>query len=570
MLQSTNDARALLSGSAAAVHASREGRMVDYAEMEAKRAQMDNEIAALELSIQHYQRGSASMQRLWKAVDDEVKRMEEEITYLRSSAAKVWNIIIFQPLTHNIRSFYTQHFQMRDLIAEAKAQAAEKAFVTSIDERDILDLASLYHDNKPCQVFQPSKQGSYNVCFFVQFAAPSTGGSPDRCVVRIPIPEQIPWIDEKIDVEVATMKYVAANTTIPVPKVRAHSSAANSPIKMAFIIMDYIGGKSLKELGFMEDLDVWCSVTPQLTRAREKMYEGLAKVFCQLRQLEFPEIGALGLSTGYGGLGVRVRHRPLCIEILLQQREGLEPTSRFSKHRTFRTSKEYVDALLWLGDNLLNKGKNSMVQIRHERVLYASHYFRRFVEESWLDPSQDSGPFVLAHGDLGTQNILWDDDYNLVAVLDWEWSSVVPLQFLVPPPWLNGQSIDSLCHGQKLYNSQVSILCDIVRDQEKALGLGCSPPLSDEWARRKDWCHTLVVCGLLRPEYVFDIYWSFIIYIVLGFQPPLTPKQIKEYKEVTSLQVSLFMDHNERKEFLSRKMEEQREYLEEEDAYWSK
>jgi hypothetical protein len=38
--------------------------------------------------------------------------------------------------------------------------------------------------------------------------------------------------------------------------IRAHSSAKNSPIKMAFIIMDYKEGKNLKELGFVKDFDV--------------------------------------------------------------------------------------------------------------------------------------------------------------------------------------------------------------------------------------------------------------------------------------------------------------------------
>ncbi|KJK82709.1 hypothetical protein H634G_01846 [Metarhizium anisopliae BRIP 53293] len=433
---------------------------------------------------------------------------------------------------------------MRDLILDAKAQEAPQRFIASIDQSEILKLASSYHDNEPCQVFQPVKHGSFNVCFFVQFATPSSDGVPDRWVVRLPIREEVPWIDEKMDVEIATMKYVAANTTIPVPRIRAHSSAKNSPIKMAFIIMDYIKGKNLRELGFPKDLDVWYSGTTQPTKAREKMYQNLAQLYIQLRQLEFPEIGALGLP-----------------------KRTMTRASGFPEHKAFKTSKEYVDALLWLGDNLLDKGTNSMLDIRGERGLYASHDFRRFVMESWLDAAQDCGPFVLVHGDLGIQNLLWDDDLNLVAVLDWEWSSVMPLQFFVPPPWLDGNSIDFLCHGQILYNCEVSKLCEIVRDQEKSLGFGCSTLLSDEWDRRKDWCHTLVVCALLRPEYVFDAYWSFISYTLVGFLP-YTPQQTKKYVEITSRQIALFMENDDRKAFLSRKQEEQKVYLKEEEDYF--
>ncbi|RSL92677.1 hypothetical protein CEP52_013680 [Fusarium oligoseptatum] len=58
------------------------------------------------------------------------------------------------------------------------------------------------------------------------------------------------WIDEKIEIELATMRYVAAKTTIPVPHVHAYSFTEGSPIQTAFIMMDYVQGKTLKDFGF--------------------------------------------------------------------------------------------------------------------------------------------------------------------------------------------------------------------------------------------------------------------------------------------------------------------------------
>jgi aminoglycoside phosphotransferase (APT) family kinase protein len=43
------------------------------------------------------------------------------------------------------------------------------------------------------------------------------------------------------------------------------------------------------------------------------------------------------------------------------------------------------------------------------------------------------GPFVLVHGDLELFNLLVDDNMDIIAVLDWEWSRVVPRQFFIPP-----------------------------------------------------------------------------------------------------------------------------------------
>jgi hypothetical protein len=77
----------------------------------------------------------------------------------------------------------------------------------------------------------------------------------------------------------------------------------------------------------------------------------------------------------------------------------------------------------------------------------------------------------------------------------------------------------------------------------------------------------LVVCALLRPEYVFDVYWSFINYTVVGFKP-LTSEQMKKYKEITSQQVALFMENDNRRVFLLRKEEEQRVYYKEEEGHF--
>lgn len=79
-------------------------------------------------------------------------------------------------------------------------------FIESIDQDQILQLASSYHKNKSrCKFFKPLKHGGFNVCFFVEFV-----DTRDRWVVRIPIPGRTPvhWIDEKLEVEIATMRSV--------------------------------------------------------------------------------------------------------------------------------------------------------------------------------------------------------------------------------------------------------------------------------------------------------------------------------------------------------------------------
>ncbi|KAM0421198.1 hypothetical protein ACHAPT_011090 [Fusarium lateritium] len=141
---------------------------------------------------------------------------------------------------------------MRDRIIDDQSAREREAFIRYItDEKgdSICALASSYRDGTPCAVVDIS-HGSFNVCVSVPFNSPPTSSPPVRWVVRIPFPGRVPWIDEKIDSEVATMMYIADKTTIPVPKIHAWSYNAQSPIGHAFIIMDHVRGTSLNAMLF--------------------------------------------------------------------------------------------------------------------------------------------------------------------------------------------------------------------------------------------------------------------------------------------------------------------------------
>src|ERR1700694_724600 len=65
------------------------------------------------------------------------------------------------------------------------------------------------------------------------------------------------------------------------------------------------------------------------------------------------------------------------------------------------------------------------------------------VVQAWLyletiplfcSPELDSGPFPLRHPDLNTANLLFDDEYNIVGLLDWTATQSAPWQTFVVPP----------------------------------------------------------------------------------------------------------------------------------------
>ncbi|KAM5380828.1 hypothetical protein ACJZ2D_003352 [Fusarium nematophilum] len=299
---------------------------------------------------------------------------------------------------------------MRNVILRDKVEKAHQSFIDSIDNEAICRLASSYRNGTPCKTFDNPKHGSFNFCVFIEFDT----SPPERWVVRIPLPARAVWIDERIETQLATMRYVAAKTTIP----------------------------TLKDLGFKKGKRWRTYIRP--TEATKKLHSQLADLYIQLRQLEFPAIGALGLpiidgkpSYDCSADDIRVCHRPLSIEVAMQELEGMDPGSRIKPNTTFPTARSFIDALFWFTENEFDKSPDPGLDKRGGRnSLYARHHFRRFVLDTWLDSTADKGPFVLMHGDvlMLMSKLLFDDDLNLVAVLDWEWSFVIPAQMLVPPP----------------------------------------------------------------------------------------------------------------------------------------
>lgn len=82
-------------------------------------------------------------------------------------------------------------------------KAAAEAFIQALQTSAVEALASRYNKNEACKVFR-RLHGSFNVCYFVEFE------DGTRWTIRIPITPRLhkPW--EKVQSEVATLKYVVS------------------------------------------------------------------------------------------------------------------------------------------------------------------------------------------------------------------------------------------------------------------------------------------------------------------------------------------------------------------------
>lgn len=100
--------------------------------------------------------------------------------------------------------------------------------------REIAVFVAKYHLGRPIEVRVPLT-GAYNVAVVVDFREGSSA------LIRFPKPGKVMLPEEKVQNEVAIMRYVQEHTSIPVPFIFHWGTKKESPCGLGpFIIMEYV------------------------------------------------------------------------------------------------------------------------------------------------------------------------------------------------------------------------------------------------------------------------------------------------------------------------------------------
>lgn len=111
-------------------------------------------------------------------------------------------------------------------------------------------IASQYRQGRPCRVIQRF-QGAFNYCFRVRFI-----NGHDEWIVRFPIPGYTMNALQKTKNEVAVMRFIQSNTTIPIPKTIGSGLADGEFDGLGtYIIMEFVQGTSLDDLLLEKDAE---------------------------------------------------------------------------------------------------------------------------------------------------------------------------------------------------------------------------------------------------------------------------------------------------------------------------
>lgn len=242
--------------------------------------------------------------------------------------------------------------------------------------------------------------------------------------------------------EIATMKMIHKNTTIPIPQVFEFEASADQPFGYPYIIMEYLSGRILPN-GLATTIPL---------QHRVKVAQQLANVFSELQKLTFSRIGRLWC-------GEKVDQPVEIVAMAWHSSPGPLETSlecfynqRQSENREILSM--HPDDPDWLTACWVLKTALTHIIIE-DRV---------------------RGPFPLCHLDLHFGNMLFDNEYNLVGVIDWSHAQAGPLEQLSVCPELvifPGLSDEENKPIVEFKNLVVESIREMERNQEKR------PPLDD-------------------------------------------------------------------------------------------
>ncbi|KAH8168578.1 phosphotransferase enzyme family protein [Sarocladium implicatum] len=339
-----------------------------------------------------------------------------------------------------VKSRY-MHMRQDDLAwdkGDKEAEAWERSLHKAQLYRDIGSFILQYRPGKPVELHSPVR-GGYNIFYRLEYNDGSSTAlrSPCKGIVKCP--------DEKIRYEVATMRFIAEETTIPVSKVYHYGTAAENPTGLGpFIIMVYTEHERTMSEALNDPIinsDVSHILDPNVSTEKfEFLYRQMANIVLQLSRLTFDHIGSLVETEDF-----QVSGRPLTMN-MNSILEFTEAPQSLLPNRQYSTSAEWYSALADMHMTQLVFQHNDAIEDEDDaRDKYvARQLFRRLAAEGRLGSAFDEFAdcqggkevaFRLFSEDLRPSNVLIDKDLRVVGVIDWEFAYVAPSQFSFDPPW---------------------------------------------------------------------------------------------------------------------------------------
>lgn len=369
--------------------------------------------------------------------------------------------------------------------SEDRKEGFQRKLTTLKEEGRLLEIYKFilkYRPGRPARLRQ-TICGGYNAVFCLEY----TDGA--AIILRVALPGVNAFAEEKVRVEVATLRYIERMTSIPVPHVYHWGTAAESPLGLGpFIIMDYIPHKcSLADVlqdTSVEDAEQQCLDRNVPRDKLERLYGQVARIMRELSRLEMSRIGSLAYDEDRDAFTVGSRPLTQDMNELVVQ-SGVPPCVLPPEPTTYASSREWYEVLADLHVAHLTFQRNEAIVSADDcRDKFVARFlFRQQVRQGkLLLPDWEGGSlggtereeekFKLWIDDFRPHNILVDADLNVVGVIDWEWAYFAPASFRHEPPWWLLLGRPELWRGTVLewrdeFSGVLDVFCRALRDVEE-------------------------------------------------------------------------------------------------------
>ncbi|KAK5628516.1 hypothetical protein RRF57_004231 [Xylaria bambusicola] len=225
------------------------------------------------------------------------------------------------------------------------------------------------------------------------------------------------------------MRYIAENTTIPVPKIYHHGTAAENPTGLGpFIIMEYIEHEMTMSEALTDPLntDEEHILDPNISEQKlELLYGQMANILLQLSTLTFSRIGSL-VEQKDGQFSVSGRPLTQNMNSLVQLTD-MPPTLLPSPTQTYANPDEWYSALADMHmAQLVFQHNNAVKDEDDARDKYvARQLFRQLASDGRLTSEAEPGEngkspsrYLIYSSDFRPSNVLIDKDLRVVGVID--------------------------------------------------------------------------------------------------------------------------------------------------------
>ena len=262
-------------------------------------------------------------------------------------------------------------------------------FLASIKWEALCLFASRLNENEQCTLDPQIAMGGRNVVRILNFS------NGTRWIARIRLPPIDQEANRLVQGEVDCIKLVRELTSIPVPEIYG-CSADPDLIGAPFILMEALQGNAAVDLNNR-------LIHPE---HKDSFYRSLAEYQAETSSITFPKIGSpIRNPDGTYDVG---------------------PLPRLGG--PFSTATEYLRA--WAKHTPFYGGTNGLKEmcgIYGDKILHGVLTFPQRVSElAGRIAVRDNGPFPLIHPDFFHSNIIVDDDWKVLGVIDWEYAQSVP------------------------------------------------------------------------------------------------------------------------------------------------